>query len=714
MKTLKATAIAVALFLCLPSGLAVADDRPGPAFTPGAAGIGDDYFPLDGNGGYDVAHYDIDVRYNPDTDVLRGLVTISAKATQNLSSFNLDLVGMNVRSIKVNGVAARFTRDGDELTVIPRRGLVNGRRFEVVVRYDGIPEPVVDSFGVSGFLATDDGTLVVGEPHVAATWYPVNDHPLDTASYRFDLTVPAGLEAVANGVLAGKRTAKGWTAWTWIAREPMASYLTTMTVGEFELRAYRQNGIRFWDALDVDLWDPVVVPRSGEQMALSQKAEATYKRLLRTISVPTDDDTTLSFWVDRDTEASWDYFFVEVHTVGLDDWTTLPEASGITSQDTGFVCPFWLGLHPFLAHYQTPTDGPDVSCTPSGSTGEWNAVSGSSGGYEQWHIDLSAYAGTDIEVSLTYASDDVMQENGVVIDDIDVPGPEGDTGFEADGDVMDGWTVPGAPEGSMPNENDWIVGTSADGPPPIGVNVDASLSRQSEIIEFLAGYFGPYPFSAGGAIVDDYENLGFALENQTRPIYAKEIFQDPINGDFVIVHEYAHQWYGNDLPLAGWKHIWLNEGFATYAEWLWAEREGLATVDEIFSFFASIFPPDDPFWSLPIGDPGPDSLFDGAVYVRGAMTLHALRLEVGDDNFFEILETWAASRAGENVSTPEFIELSERISGQQLDNLFDEWLFQPSMPGLPSIDEFAVVSQGAVSAPSVARIQLQRWEVTRR
>ena len=103
------------------------------------------------------------------------------------------------------------------------------------------------------------------------------------------------------------------------------------------------------------------------------------------------------------------------------------------------------------------------------------------------------------------------------------------------------------------------------------------------------------------------------------------------------MHELAHQWYGDSLAVARWQHIWLNEGFATYAEWLWSEHEGLGTAQEIFDFFYDGIPADDPFWALPIGDPGPDRLFDFAVYWRGGMALHPLRLAVGDAAFFRIL-----------------------------------------------------------------------------
>jgi aminopeptidase N len=147
-----------------------------------------------------------------------------------------------------------------------------------------------------------------------------------------------------------------------------------------------------------------------------------------------------------------------------------------------------------------------------------------------------------------------------------------------------------------------------------------------------------------------------------------------------VVHENAHQWFGDSVALAEWKHMWLNEGFATYAEWLWGEREGLGTTQEVFDFFYNDIPVGDPFWDVVIGDPGIPFLFNDAVYVRGAMTLQALRNEVGDQDFFRILRTWAAKRAGGNGTTGQFIALAERISGEQLDNLFDVWLFTAGKP----------------------------------
>ena len=159
--------------LCVAGLPAARSGAADPEFSPGAAGLGDPYFPLDGNGGYDVQHYLLDVSYDPPTDLLTGVATIRANATQDLSQFNLDLDGLDVRSVEVNGVPAQWSRSGAELTVVPTSGLPDGSRFNVVVRYDGVPRTIVDQFGRSGFLHTDDGALVVGQPHVAATWFPV-------------------------------------------------------------------------------------------------------------------------------------------------------------------------------------------------------------------------------------------------------------------------------------------------------------------------------------------------------------------------------------------------------------------------------------------------------------------------------------------------------------------------------------------------------------
>jgi aminopeptidase N len=171
-----------------------------------------------------------------------------------------------------------------------------------------------------------------------------------------------------------------------------------------------------------------------------------------------------------------------------------------------------------------------------------------------------------------------------------------------------------------------------------------------------------------------------------------------------VVHELAHQWFGDSVALAEWKHIWLNEGFATYAEWLWGEDHGLGTTQETFDSVYNDTPAGDPFWDVVVGDPGIPFLFHGAVYERGAMTLQVLRNQVGDRDFFRILRAWATRRAGGNGTTGQFVALAERISGQQLDQLFETWLFTAGKPALPA----AAAATGKLSSPPPATSLLER------
>lgn len=673
MRRALSSVVAVALVVALSP---VADAKAPAQFSVGAPGVGDPYFPLDGNGGYGVDHYGLNLTYDPATDRLAGVATIEATATNNLSRFNLDFDGLTVRSIRVEGRRATWERDRGELIITPQNGLRKDDPFVVVVRYGGIPRTFRDALGVSGPTRTHDGVLVLGQPHGASTWFPANDHPIDKAIFTFEITVPEGLEAISNGVLEGSSTQGGRTTWRWRADDPMPTYLAAMAIGEFDVRAYETGGIRYWDAVDPLLLEPVATPRTGDQFAISQAANFGYKRLSHTIDVPAE-GAQLSFRVQRDTEPFYDFFFVEAHTVGEDDWTTLPDERGHTRRHR--PCPFLIEDHPFLEHYVTPS--PNGSCDRSGTTGTWWGASGSSDGWERWVIDLSAWAGQSVEVSLTVASDFILRVHGVFVDDVVVSTGQGTTSFEADGDELDGWTVPGAPEGSPGNANDWIVGTEADTPPNWGEVASDSMERQDEFIAFASELFGDYPFEAFGAVVDEAE-IYYALEVQTRPIYSKYFFDDPVQGDSVFVHELAHQWFGDSVAVEKWRHIWLNEGFATYAEWLWSEHEGFATTQELFDENYSGIPEDDPFWALKIGNPGPRRLFDGAVYVRGAMTLQELRVTIGDEAFFELLRQWYATQAGGHGRTGEFVALAEEISGQELSKFFHAWLFTKSKPDL--------------------------------
>ena len=268
MRSAVTAVLASLLLLVVPSGIAVAATGQSP--SPGASGIGDPYFPTDGNGGYDVAHYGLQVRYQPGGNVLTGRATIRARATQSLSRFDLDLVGLHVDSVRVDGVAATWTRTSHELKITPEDAVTKGQTFTVDVRYHGNPVVIDDdpTLVPGGVFPTADGAVVIGEPHVAASWFPVNDHPSDKATYDIDITVPRGLQAVSNGALIGKRTSRDHTTYEWRETEPMASYLATATTGHFTIRSYRRDGIWFYDAVDTSLLRKPV-PRTGSRFAVS-------------------------------------------------------------------------------------------------------------------------------------------------------------------------------------------------------------------------------------------------------------------------------------------------------------------------------------------------------------------------------------------------------------------------------------------------------------
>ena len=465
---------AVALLLAVALAVAGCGPRPTPApsvsatgFQPGGAGIGDAYFPTYGNGGYDVLHYDLKVKYDPATDRLDGRAALRATATADLSAFNLDLAGLDVRSVIVSGAKTDFRREGAELVVPVPPGLARGTEFTVDVAYDGIPAPLRnETLGEGGFLHTADGAIALGQPESASTWFPVNDHPRDKATYAYEITVPDGLVALSNGVPQGTTTVNGWTTWKWAERTPMASYLSTLVIGEYEVTRAEHRG------------RPVVT--------------------------------------------------------------------------------------------------------------------------------------------------------------------------------------------AVPRE---LVGTDA----------DRAMASTTKVADFLETVFGPYPVESYGGIVITDPRIGYALETQSRPVYSAGFFAD---GDTsVVAHEIAHQWFGNSVALARWQDIWLNEGLATYAEWLWTEESGGRTAAATFADQYARSPAE--IWRTPPGDPGAADLFSGSVYQRGGMTVHALRVTIGDDAFFRTLKTWLAEKRDGNATTEEFVATAERVSGVALDDLFDTWLYGTAQPDLP-------------------------------
>ncbi|MGY0492659.1 M1 family metallopeptidase [Streptomyces sp. WG-D5] len=438
--------------------------------TPGASGLRDPYFPKLGNGGYDVGHYALDLSYDPGSRRLSGTADITATARQPLSAFNLDLKGMTVKRVTVDGERAVASRAGHEVTVRPHDEITDGHTFRTTVRYAGAPLTVTDPDGTDeGWLRTADGAVGLGEPTGSMAWFPGNHHPSDKATYDIRITVPDGVQAVSNGELrSAKPSSDGRrTVWSWRVRQPMASYLATVAVGRFGTRSYE---------------------------------------------------------------------------------------------------------------------------TPSG---------------------LSVFTAVDA-------------------------------------------TVDGA---------------------------DDVLDRIPDVVAWGTKVFGPYPFSSTGAIVERSGDIGYALETQNRPVF-------PGKPDLpLLVHELAHQWYGDSVTPKSWRDMWLNEGFATYAEWLWAEQHGGDSAQRAFEEVAER-PADDAVWAFPPAEPPSAAyLSDTPVYERGAMVLHRVRQTIGDDKFRVLLRSWATKHRHGNADTDDFTRFVERRDpgkAEALAGVWDVWLYGD---GKPDADE---------------------------
>ena len=205
--------------------------------APAAEGLGDSFYPLLGNAGYDVLHYRIELDVDPAANTISALTTVTAQATQDMSAFNLDLSGLEVQDVTVDGVAAGFSRTGTELTVRPALALVDGQEFSVGVSYSGTPEPIDDPgvpFTTLGWHWRDGLVYTLSQPSGAMTWFPSNNHPSDKATFEFRITVPTSTTAAATGLLIEETTADGRTTTAWRMEDPMATYLAAVYIGDFE------------------------------------------------------------------------------------------------------------------------------------------------------------------------------------------------------------------------------------------------------------------------------------------------------------------------------------------------------------------------------------------------------------------------------------------------------------------------------------------------
>ncbi|GAB7002989.1 M1 family metallopeptidase [Nocardioides sp. AN3] len=214
---------------------------------------------------------------------------------------------------------------------------------------------------------------------------------------------------------------------------------------------------------------------------------------------------------------------------------------------------------------------------------------------------------------------------------------------------------------------------------PPGADWEPAFGRQAEMMATYVELFGPYPFPTYTAVVTD-DDLEIPLESQSLSTFGRNYLDPDWHTNRLVAHELAHQWFGNTLTLREWKDIWLHEGFACYAEWLWSQAAGLRTTDELARDHHGRLRklPED----LLLANPGPELMFDDRVYKRGALTLHVLRSRIGDGAFFTLLREWVARHRAGSVTTADFEALAADIAGEDLSQLFDAWLRKTDLPDL--------------------------------
>jgi aminopeptidase N len=209
-------------------------------------------------------------------------------------------------------------------------------------------------------------------------------------------------------------------------------------------------------------------------------------------------------------------------------------------------------------------------------------------------------------------------------------------------------------------------------------NFGHDFARQPEMMELFVELFGPYPLANGYTIVVTDDVLEMPLEAQGISIFGANHCDGSRASERLIAHELAHQWFGNSVTARRWRDIWLHEGFASYAEWLWSEHSGGPGAEELGRHYQERLreSPQD----LLLADPGPRDMFDDRVYKRGALTLHALRRRLGDEKFFALLIDWTTRYRHGSVITEDFTGLAATYCDESLQQFWDVWLYSTQVP----------------------------------
>ncbi len=211
-------------------------------------------------------------------------------------------------------------------------------------------------------------------------------------------------------------------------------------------------------------------------------------------------------------------------------------------------------------------------------------------------------------------------------------------------------------------------------------NFDHDFARQPQMMKLFVELFGPYPLSSGYTVVVTDDDLEIPLEAQGISIFGANHCDGQRSHERLIAHELAHQWFGNSVTARRWRDIWLHEGFACYAEWLWSQHADGPSADELARRYYDKLA-DSP-QDLLLADPGPRDMFDDRVYKRGAITLHVLRGRIGDDSFFALLRDWTARYRHSTAVTDDFTGLAANYTEVSLRPLWDAWLYSTELPAL--------------------------------